>query len=543
MKLMLIGDRKRRQQGGVLSGVLIITAFLSIIAGTVMTEVSSHFLISRSLVNKVATEATTTSAVEEAVNFLHSAPRPLDTSCSSLSPRVVTLNGMTAAASYVKCAAVISGNPSPGLTKLPSNSHSFEHDGTHVVLPGRDDYLIGDSNGDVYDYAFGGSTLRWPAFQIKGGQISGPPIAMPDGSRISYLVPVSSPNQVKKNKCRNDCVALLTEDAGSVSFTCFMDIDSGTVRAAPAAGQRFPNLTYFGDDQGVLFAYTATHDGNCAQQATFDGDQSVIAGPLVFPGSASSTDQIYVLVSDGSDSELVRYSYTSGKFTLADSLPLPFSTANGMALEQPNLPAKVAISFSDGGVAMVQIGTNFSLTLLPSGGVGTGINGAPHWCHCPGGADLIGLSGDNDTLYLLDAGMNKVASYDVGQPIGTTPAADSAGDWFVGAEDGELYEVVPPPGQSGLVLGATFGKAGSEFGTSTIEGDCGANICVYSASADGHAYLARLDARKADVVACITSSTPACQPGFNPRLWARIEAGSGADPKVIHIQGWSYYSP
>ncbi len=553
-------QRRRAQQGGVLSGVLIITAFLSIIAGAVMTEVTTHFLISRSLVNKVATEATTASAVEAAFNFLHSAPKPLETSCSTLSPRVVTLNGQTAAATYLNCAAVISGSPPPGLTRLPSNENSFDVDGSHVVLPAfsRDEYLIGDSSGDLYDYRFVQATLRW-SFSL-GGSVSGPPRAMPDGSRISYLVPVSDPNQQGNgngnrenndtSQCNNDCVALLSEIPGTTpAFECFMDA-SGTVTAAPAAGQRLSSLAFFGDDNGSLFAYLATHGGNCAPKGTVSipgSNATVVAGPIVFPGPTSLTDEIYALVSTRSSSKLVHYRYSQGSplgtFAAVGSLTLPTSDAKGLALEKGSLPAKVAITFGGGGVTLVQIGADFSLSLLANGGVGTSINDAPYWCHCPGGSDLIGVVGDgNDTLYVLDASLNTSASYAVGNGISHATAADSAGDWFVGANDGNLYEVVPSPGQSSLVLGATFGQAGRRFGTSTLVGDCGSNICVYGASRDGHPYLARLDARKAEVVACITSSAPACDPGVNPRLWARVEVG-GTDPQAVHVRGWSYYSP
>jgi len=63
----LLGDRRRAQQGGVLSGVLIMVTFLAIIAGALMTELSTHFLISHVLVNRVGNEATVNSAMELAL--------------------------------------------------------------------------------------------------------------------------------------------------------------------------------------------------------------------------------------------------------------------------------------------------------------------------------------------------------------------------------------------------------------------------------------------------------------------------------------------
>jgi len=64
----VLKDRKRSQRGSVLSGVLIITAFLAIIAGGLMTELSSSFLLSRAQLHRVDNEATVNSAVELALN-------------------------------------------------------------------------------------------------------------------------------------------------------------------------------------------------------------------------------------------------------------------------------------------------------------------------------------------------------------------------------------------------------------------------------------------------------------------------------------------
>jgi len=68
----LLGDRKRAQRGSVLSGVLIIVAFLAIIAGALMTELSTNLLLSRALVHRVANEATLNSAMELALDKLQS---------------------------------------------------------------------------------------------------------------------------------------------------------------------------------------------------------------------------------------------------------------------------------------------------------------------------------------------------------------------------------------------------------------------------------------------------------------------------------------
>src|SRR5205807_10660567 len=48
----MLADRRRRQNGSVLSAVLILVAFLAIISGALMTELSTNFLLSHALVNR-----------------------------------------------------------------------------------------------------------------------------------------------------------------------------------------------------------------------------------------------------------------------------------------------------------------------------------------------------------------------------------------------------------------------------------------------------------------------------------------------------------
>src|SRR5207245_10049118 len=62
--LALLKDRRRSQRGSVLSGVLIMTAFIAIISGALMTELSTNFLLSHTLLNRAANEATDSSAAD-----------------------------------------------------------------------------------------------------------------------------------------------------------------------------------------------------------------------------------------------------------------------------------------------------------------------------------------------------------------------------------------------------------------------------------------------------------------------------------------------
>ncbi|HVH63482.1 MAG TPA: hypothetical protein VNA65_07770, partial [Candidatus Dormibacteraeota bacterium] len=92
--LELFRDGKRSQHGGILSGVLIMTAFVAIIAGALMTELSGNFLLASSLMSRTAAQATINSSVELSLSQLQSSQ--LDAPCPNLSS--ATLNNLTASA-------------------------------------------------------------------------------------------------------------------------------------------------------------------------------------------------------------------------------------------------------------------------------------------------------------------------------------------------------------------------------------------------------------------------------------------------------------
>ena len=540
----LLSDRKRAQRGSVLSGVLIMVAFLAILAGALMTELSTNLLLSRALVNRVGNEATVNSAVERALDRLQNTP--IVAGCPGLSP--ITLNGRTAAISYIKCTPVVDSR-STQLQPL-TDTAPVNVDGTHSILPslGRNDYVVGDDAGNVFDYRFDLTTLLWT--RSLGGSVTGPPLEMPDVNnpgQVSDLIPIASPNPGVSPDCgpANYCVAFI-EDGGdhNHNLACFMTA-SAIVTAQPSAGISNPDLAYFGDGDGKLFVYNATEGGNCGLQgsATVPGGRAVVAGPVVF-SAPGGTDELYLVASDSTSSQLLQYTYKqSAGLKLISSLALPAARAVGLALEPGTLPSRLAITFSGGQVALAQIQSGFGLSLLTGTSVPTSIADGPYWCQCPEGA-LIGVGGLNGGLYLLDTSLNRNATYPSGgAAISTTPAADSAGDWFFGAGDGNVYEVQRQAGQATMVLGATFGSADGPISSSAIVGTCQTTwICVYMGSADSHTYLVPLDARHAVVTACISLAPPACS-GTNPRLWASVEVGSAGSPGTVHVRGWSYYSP
>lgn len=552
---LLLKDRRRSQRGSVLSGVLITVAFLGIISGALMTELTGSFIVSRTLVNRVNNEATVNSAVELVLNQIQNAP--LSSPCPNVGP--ISLNGQTAISSYTICAPVVDRASLPVGPIL--NATPFTVDGTHVQLldnPSRDAYLVSDVNGNVYEFNFGSSSWRWQA--RLGGIVTGPPMAMYDQNQRPYkitdLVPVTNPSDrgvVPNCGATSFCVALLTEQGFNTTARCFMAANSA-VKVRPAAAVNVANVAYFGDTSGRLFAYNTVSTGNgngqgsgqdenggdCSRRdfAFTPGSQPVVAGPVVVQGN--NRDNVYVVSSDSGSSRLLHYTFNGQSFSYVTSLSLP-ANAVGLATDAigTQVPTKLAITFAGGQVDLVQIA---GMSVIWSGSVPAAVTAAPYWCHCPGPTDLIGVGGQDGALYVLDSALNPYATYTAGgAAISTSPVADAAGDWFFGADDSRLYEVQRLQAQPTMTLATQWPLAG-RVGSSPVINGCGAMICIYLGARNGSAYLFPLDARAATVTACIATAPPDCS-GVNPRLWAQVEVGSMVSPRTVRVSGWSYYSP
>jgi hypothetical protein len=537
----LLADRRQSQRGSVLSGVLIIVAFLAIIAGALMTELSTNFLLSRALVNRVGTEATVNSAAELAISQLQNTS--LNSGCPTAS--AVTLNGQTAAVSVVSCAPVVDQRSLPALNPIASSAPFFV-DASHVNVNGRDEYLVGESSGTVFAYQFGQTSPTWS--RPLGGSVTGPPMAMPDASEIptiSDLVPVSGATAPPASGpgCGSACVALLEEDPpGSAPGPplCYIATAAPVTTAPAPGGAPFPDLAFLGDASGALYAVSTTESGLCARQASISpGYGAIVAGPIVFANG--SRDEVY-MVANASPSRLLHYTYRSGGFNLSDNWALPTSGAVGMALEKNTVPARLIITFGSGVVALVRIDSGFDPHTDAVSSIGSAVSNDPYWCKCPAG-NLIGIAGTNGALYVLDTNLDLYASYAGGSPIRTSPSADGAGNWYFGADDGRLYAVQKPTGSTAMVLasGWPYGRAGA-IRSSPIAAACPAGICIYFGSVDSNLYLVSLDARDAVLTTCISTAPPACS-GANPRLWTRVEIGVAGSPQTVHVQAWSYYSP
>jgi len=457
------------------------------------------------------------------------------------------LNSQTAVATYVSCWPTVDARSINRVNRPVVNSaEAFSLDGTYANVPvGGSEYLVGDSGGTFYRFGFG-QTSSWK-FAL-GGTITGPALAMADGSN-RVVIPVA--NSTAGAGCPANCVAILTVGG---AIPCYVPA-SGNISSRPVAGFNYPDVAFAGDSKGMLFAYDTP---GCSPEKQIQSPSSQpVLGILAFKGNTATrplTDEVYVLQGDSTSSQLLHFTYSDNRHGVANLVNIPAVPPTtlpinlppnpvGFTLDQTTLPARLAITFASGALAMVQIQTSFDMVMTATGSVPASGGDAPYWCHCPGPSDVIGVGGQNvggqnGTLYLLDANLNRTASFlMIGAPIFTSPSADTAGDWFVGADDGNLHEVpalatTPKPP---VMFGSnTFGQVRS----SVQLGSCGAWICAYLGSLNTNLYMVPLDARDAVLSAAITSSSAA-----NPHLWASVEVGSSSSAQTVHVQGWSYYSP
>ena len=528
----LLKDRRRSQRGSVLSGVLIMTAFIAIISGALMTELSANFLLSNTMINRVAYQATDNSAIELALSRLQTTQ--LNAPCPALP--TATVNNLTASATYLSCWPA--NRETSNGTALGSGSAPFNLDGAQIQANGFHDYVVANSSGYVFDYRFGTTAPRW-VLQLNG-TLTAPPLVIPNPSSGNQAIDVF-PMTGGACSSSTNCVKVMSDsNSNNLSPQCTI-LGNGPIVSQPASSPTYGGYVYYSD--GASLTVNDISGGDCDPVSPIApyGNQPVVAGPIAIKCTSCSrvSDQVYVVVSDGASSRLVRSSFTGGRLSVVDNVLLPWNNATGIAASGSGVPASLAITFAGGGIALVQLNS--------SGGMGSpatymtgGISRAPYWC-APCG-NLLGVGGQDGVLYLFDSALNLIASnasQSFGSPINTSPTADGAGNWYAGTDDGKVHELQRVNGPT-LSERETYAQMGA-FGSSPQLGGCVQGICIYLGAQDGNVYLMPLDARKAVISACITTSPPTCS-GVNPRLWASVEVGANSGPQTVHVQGWSYYS-
>ena len=580
----LLRDRRRRQQGSVLSGVLIIVALLSILIGALMTEVTSSFLLSRALVTRVARQATVTSAMELGIAALQTRVQnhtvPANCAKDSVAPVALSLNGSPAAVTQIRCSEIV---PDQATTVVQG---AFGIDGTHDTTSGNNNYLITDASGRLYSYRFGNTAPQWSV--LVGGPPTAPVLPMDGGGNGVLLLPTA----MSGSGCGGHCVALLTRGSGTPRFRCTMPASS-SVTSSPAAEAdstpNFPDYAFFAGSGAAsrLYVYDAASGGSCDQLATASLGGNPAGPPLVFSGDVTgsrrnrtTSDEIFVLVTSSNATSLQHWRYTESPQNCNDnncdggngnggtdfslSLVSTFSLtsfiggnaigfAASAAAPTSNTPLKLAVATAAGKLVIAQIAVRSGPVYTITSGAATtlpaGVTRPPSWS----AQNVIGIGSTNGTLYLLSQALAILDTYDGqadGKPaINTTPDADANGDWYFGANDGNVYDVEVPATGKVLVKAARFALGGtlSSPVVGSASDGCSPGTCVYFASATNGARFVQLGyTRVIDLRACISTALGSTTCAVNPRLWAQVKVGTAAVvvvPTGVLVQGWSYYSP
>ncbi len=545
---LLLHDRRRRQRGSILGGLLIIVAFLTILIGALLTELTDSFVVSQDLVAKVKTEATVTSAAELAIHQLQGGPVPAVCAQDARGPWSLTapMNGHFATVSQT-CSAIV---PEVA-TSLEAGSSNV--DGIHDTVGGQNRYLVSDATGQLWAYSFGSTARSWVV--SLGGAPTAPPLTAPDpNGSVDILAPAG-------NK-----VVVFNERSGSNPVLSCSLATTGTVSASAAAGANFRGYAFIGDS-GRLYVYDARAGGSCAWRASVSLTGSVAAAPLVFPGTVTSqsqtstvNDEVFLLVTSGSGTSLQHWTYTESTTECNGNGEGGCGGGQRTVTTASTAPLSLAVATASGRLDVAQIGSAPSYPMSSGASVilpnGSTAGRAPFWCHCPGQSgpvDLIGVGGTNGLLYLFTTGLNLAYSYD-GQPdgrpaINTSPTADANGDWYFGANDGFVYDVEIPVSGTQMFKAAKFGPGGPIIAGSPIVGSCPNNLsgpCLYFGSSSGGSWFYRIGStRISDLHACISDAAGSTTCVGNPRLWTRVQVGPAAiwGNLGVYVQGWSYYSP
>jgi hypothetical protein len=532
---------------------------LSILIGALTSQLSSSLLLGRSLASRAAREATVQSAINWDIYQLQHRTVPAVCARDTIGPSSPTsqINGSWATVTQSTCTAIVPDQ------KISLDSGNYPVDGTYDSS--RNAYVVADLSGNLRSYPFGQTAATWVV--PLGGSPTGPALvtsnslAMPGGSGVAFY-----------------------DYSGSQPiFRCNLG-PSGRVAGSPARGSsNFPRYTFFADAAQRLYAYNAPAGGGCSQLPVPVGALlgSPVGATLVFQGAVTNgrglltkIDDIFVLTTTSTSTYLEHWQYSESadndndcfgpdctsyamtRFNYQSLTGALGGQATGYALSSATPPLSLVAASRGGGLAIVRIGsgTGYSMSGGPSTSVPGSITGSPYWCssvyafgrgYCPG-QDLIGVGSTNNTFYVYSSGLN-LPPYQFSGPaaINSTPVADAYGDWYFGADDGNVYDVEVPASGSQLFMAAKFGPGGA-VGSSPIEAPCqsGAARCVYFGTSTWSYFALIGDTRTMDMRACVTNGRGSASCANNPAVWARVTVGPGAgNPSGVSVRGWSYYSP
>jgi hypothetical protein len=556
--------RRRSQRGSILSGLLIIIAFLSIIGSALMSEISSQFLMTRNLVDQVTAQATVQSGMENAIAQLQTRVVPFR--CATDQPNPIALpsavNSQWAAANQITCRSIV-----PDVVRGLA-AGGFTVDGTHVAIGAHNIYLVGDQNGNVFSYQFGQTAQLWR--RSISHAVTAPPAETAFGGHFLAAVPNGS------------SVTLVNDFGSSASVGCSMSTSSA-VRARPGfgAGTSFPTYTFSGDQSGQLYVSDPSCQAPAPPSPQLGG--SVVGSLLVLPGTVTTNESngacpsdgadervttttvdVIALVSSASSSSLVDVAYaedTAGSDTdtcwvTSSSRALSFGNATGLSFFASGSTTLAAVGFAGGQVQLATItassahggssGFTYTLTRGQSVSQVGSISRAPSWS--TNGSEIGVAVGPS--LYVFDSGLKPLFQYLGTAAINTSPAADIRGDWYFGADDGYVYDVEPPAAGKTMFKAARFGPGG-QIRSSPMVGSpsdgCAGNVCMYFGDATSGSYFVQIgNIRVMELRSCITSGTSSTScvtaSANNPSLWARLEVGdpSYMQGRSVNVIGWAY---
>ena len=582
---LLLSDRRRGQRGSVLSALLIIVAFLSILIGALLTELTDSFVVSRDFVAQVKIQATATSATELAVHKLQIDVQNgvVPANCARdvrSAPPMPTLNGHPASVTQT-CDAILPEQV------LSLRLGVYNVDGIHDTAAGRNRYLTADNTGRLSAYPFGQTAQSW-SVALGGAPAAAPVTAVdPDGS-VNILVPVAK----NGSGCAGHCVVAFNERAGNApKLSCNLAANSALDANAPAAVEitargsaNFPGYAFFADS-ARLYVYDASFGGSCSFLDSAPLGGKVAGAPIVFPGSTSGntvSDEIFVVVTGSSGTSLEHWRYTEtnndggdndgnckgktscGLNQVGSSLSLAGANAVGYGISStvPTSGTTLSLAVATSGrldIARIAVksGPSYTMSAGPNSVLpgGTITSRAPYWCPSPcgiAGQDLIGVGGANGFLYLINTALTSTVYMYNGKPDGfpsiiSTPMADANGDWYFGASDGSVYDVEIPVSGVQMFKAARFGPGGA-IASSPIVGSCPSGVvgpCMYFGSTIDGSYFVRVGStRVSDLRSCVSSAPGSGTCTANPRLWARVQVGPASiwGGTGVYIQGWSFYS-